>query len=51
VGAELHLRKSWGQKVRALRKALKNQRDDLLGFAQVLDEKLDGTQRLKIPCI
>jgi len=28
--------------VRALRKALKNQRDDLLGFAQVLDEKLDG---------
>jgi len=22
--------------------ALKNQRDDLLGFAQVLDEKLDG---------
>jgi len=38
-----------GQKVRALRKALKNQRDDLLGFAQVLDEKLDGISQPQDP--
>jgi len=29
-----------GKKVRVLRKALQNQRDDILGFAQVLDDKL-----------
>ena len=51
MGAELHLREGiGGKKVRALRKALKNLSDDLLGFAQVLDEKLDRiSQRLKIP--
>lgn len=51
VGAELHLREGiGGKKIRNRSKALKNQRDDLLGFAQVLDEKLDGiSQRLKIP--
>lgn len=51
IVAELHLRKSTGGKpVRVLRKALQNQRDDSLGFAQVLDDKLaDIAQNLKTP--
>ena len=49
--AELQLREGiGGKKVRVLRKALKNQRDDILGFAQVLDDKLaDIAQQLKTP--
>ena len=51
IVAELQLREgSGGKKVRVLRKALKNQRDDILGFAQVLDDKLaEMAQQLKIP--
>ena len=51
VIAELQLREAiGGKKVRVLRKALQNQRDDILGFAQVLDDKLDGiAQQLKTP--
>ena len=51
IVAELQLRESLGgKKVRVLRKALKNQRDDILGFAQVLDDKLaEMAQQLKIP--
>lgn len=51
VVAELQLRESMGGKqVRVLRKALQKQRDDILGFAQVLDDKLaDIAQNLKIP--
>ena len=49
--AELQLREMiGGRKVRVLRKALQNQRDDILGFAQVLDNKLaDIAQQLKTP--
>ena len=51
VVAELQLREViGGKKVRVLRKALQNQRDDILGFAQVLDNKLaDIAQQLKTP--
>ena len=51
VVAELQIRETiGGRKVRVLRKALQNQRDDILGFAQVLDDKLDGiAQQLKTP--
>lgn len=51
VVAELQLREGMGRKrVRVLRKALQNQRDDILGFAQVLDDKLaDIAQNLKTP--
>ena len=51
VVAELQLREGiGGKKVRVLRKALQNQRDDILGFAQVLDDKLaDIAQQLKTP--
>ena len=51
VTAELDRREAiGGKKVRALRKALQNQRNDMLAFAQVLDDKLDEiSQRLKIP--
>ena len=51
VVAELQLREAIdGKKVRVLRKALQNQRDDILGFAQVLDDKLaDIAQQLKMP--
>jgi hypothetical protein len=46
VVAELRLREGvGGKKVRTLRKALQNQRDDILGFAQVLDDKLSRSQR------
>jgi hypothetical protein len=38
---ELKLREGIGcKKIKTLRKALQNQRDDILGFAQVLDDKL-----------
>jgi hypothetical protein len=41
VVAELRLREGIGRKkIKTLRKALQNQRDDILGFAQVLDDKL-----------
>jgi len=51
VVAELQRREAMGgKKVRVLRKALQNQRDDILGFAQVLDDKLtDIAQQLKTP--
>ncbi|MGB3574070.1 MAG: hypothetical protein WBA01_18675 [Phormidesmis sp.] len=51
VVAELQFREGiGGKKVRVLRKALQNQRDDILGFAQVLDDKLaDIAQQLKTP--
>ncbi|MEA5462376.1 hypothetical protein [Leptothoe sp. PORK10 BA2] len=51
VVAELQFRETiGGKKVRVLRKALQNQRDDILGFAQVLDDKLaDIAQQLKTP--
>ncbi|MEM8807269.1 MAG: hypothetical protein AAGF01_14695, partial [Cyanobacteria bacterium P01_G01_bin.38] len=51
VVAELQLREGMGgKKVRTLRKALQNQRDDILGFAQLLDDKLaDIAQQLKTP--
>jgi len=51
VVAELQLREGiGGKKMRVLRKALQNQRDDILGFAQVLDDKLaDIAQQLKMP--
>ena len=51
VVAELQFRETiGGRKVRVLRKALQNQRDDILGFAQVLDDKLaDIAQQLKTP--
>jgi hypothetical protein len=51
VVAELQRREAvGGKKVRVLRKALQNQRDDILGFAQVLDDKLaDIAQQLKTP--
>ncbi|MGA7934489.1 MAG: hypothetical protein WCA35_13155, partial [Kovacikia sp.] len=49
--AQLQLREGMGgKKVRVLRKALQNQRDDILGFAQVLDDKLDEiAKRLNTP--
>ena len=49
--AELRLREASGcKRIRALRTALKNQRDDLLGFALVLDAKLaDIAQRFETP--
>jgi hypothetical protein len=49
--AELRLREGvGGKKVRTLRKALQNQRDDILGFAQVLDDKLSKiAKRLDTP--
>jgi hypothetical protein len=51
VASELRLREGiGGKKVRTLRKALVNQRDDILGFAQVLDDKLAVVaQKLDIP--
>ena len=51
VATELQRRESvGGKKVRVLRKALQNQRDDILGFARVLDDKLaDIAQQLKTP--
>jgi len=51
IVAELQRREAvGGKKVRVLRKALQNQRDDILGFAQVLDDKLaDIAQQLKLP--
>jgi len=51
VVAELRLREGiGGKKARTLRKALQNQRDDILGFAQVLDDKLaEIAQRLDTP--
>ena len=51
VVAELQLREAiGGKKVCVLRKALQNQRDDILGFAQVLDNKLaDIAQQLQTP--
>ncbi|MGC1528049.1 MAG: hypothetical protein WA783_18545 [Phormidesmis sp.] len=51
IVAELQRREAvGGKKVRVLRKALQNQRDDILGFAQVLDDKLtDIAQQLKTP--
>lgn len=51
VVAELQRREGMGgKKVRVLRKALQNQRDDILGFAQALDDKLaDISQQLKTP--
>ena len=51
IVTELQLRESMGgKKVRVLRKALQNQRDDILGFSQVLDDKLaDIAQQLKTP--
>ena len=51
VVAELQRREAMGgKKVRVLHKALQNQRDDILGFAQVLDDKLtDIAQQLKTP--
>jgi hypothetical protein len=51
VVAELQRREGMGgKKLRALRKALQNQRDDILGFAQVLDDKLaEISQRLNTP--
>jgi len=53
IVAELQFREAvGGKKVRVLRKALQNQRDDILGFAQVLDEKLaDIAQQLKTPLL
>lgn len=49
VVAELRLREALGCKqIRAVRTALKNQRDDLLAFAKVLDAKLaDIAQRFE----
>ena len=51
VVAELQRREALGgKKVRVLCKALQNQRDDILGFARVLDDKLaDIAQQLKTP--
>ena len=51
VVAELRLREGiGGKKVPVLRKALQHQRDDILGFAQVLDAKLDQiAKRLNTP--
>ncbi len=51
VVAELRLLEGIGGKqVRTLSKALQNQRDDILGFAQVLDDKLaEIAQRLDTP--
>jgi hypothetical protein len=48
---ELALReKSGGKKVRSLRKTLKNQRNDILAFASVLDDKLANiSETLSIP--
>ena len=49
--AELQLREGKeGKKIQKLRKALQNQRDDILGFAKVLDDKLkEIAQRLDTP--
>jgi len=51
VVAELQLREELGgKKVRTIRKALQNQRDGILGFAKVLDDKLaEIAQRLDTP--
>ena len=51
IVAELQRREAMGgKKVRVLRKALQNQRDDILGFAQGLDDKLaDIAPQLKTP--
>lgn len=51
VVAELQLREAMGgKKVHVLCKALQNQRDDILGFAQVLDDKLsDIAQQQNTP--
>ena len=51
IVAELRLREGiGGKKIRKLRKALQNQRDDILGFAKVLDDKLkEIAQRLDTP--
>jgi len=49
--AELRLREGiGGKKVRSLRQALQHQRDNILGFAQVLDDQLDEiAKRLNTP--
>ena len=51
IAAELQLRESkGGKKIRKLRKALQNQRDDILGFAKVLDDKrVEISHRLDTP--
>ena len=51
IAAELQLReRTGGKKIRKLRKTLQNQRDDILGFAKVLDDKLaEISQRLDTP--
>lgn len=51
VVAELRLREGIGRKkIKTLRKALQNQRDNILGFAQVLDDKLAAiANKLDIP--
>jgi len=51
IVAELQLREEvGGKKVRTIRKALQNQRDGILGFAKVLDDKLaEIAQRLDTP--
>ena len=51
IVGELRLRETPGcQRIRSLRKALVNQRDDLLAFANVLDEKLaDIAKRFDTP--
>jgi hypothetical protein len=53
VVTELKLREGIGRKkVSTLRKALQNQRDDILGFAQVLDDKLVAiAQKLDTPLL
>jgi hypothetical protein len=51
IVTELGLREQLGgKKVRSLRKTLKNQRDDILAFASVLDNKLEHiAKKLNIP--
>lgn len=51
IVSELKLREGTrNKKLRQLRKALQNQRDDILGFAKVLDDKLEQiAQQLDIP--
>ena len=51
VVVELQLREGiGGKKIRKLRKALQNQRDDVLGFSKVLDDKLtDIARKLDTP--
>ena len=51
IVSELQLREGdGGKKLRKLRKALQNQRDEILGFAKVLDAKLEAiAQQMDIP--